>query len=213
MLTVISVLKKSPEYNAKWVDKLQRAVARHLTVPHEFVCLSDVDVPCTRVPLQHGWPGWWSKIELFRPGVIVGPTLYLDLDTVLVGNIDALASFEEDFAIMRNLNQPHMPGSAVMWFKKQAPRVVYDRFVAHPEMAMAEYAKANGGCYIGDQAFIWDTLHRKTPYLTDHVPGLIRSYRRHCMAGVPPGCAVVAFGGAKKPSTVDDQWVAEAWNA
>lgn len=211
MLTVMCVLRSSLEYNPKWVEKLQRAVDRHMTVPHTFACLSDTEVPCERIPMAHDWPGWWAKIELFRPGVICGPTLYLDLDTVIVGNIDSLASFDDEFAIMRNLNNPHMPGSAVMWFKSGAPREVYDRFRANPAAMMAEYGKANGGSYIGDQAFIWDTLHRKTPYLSDKVPGLIRSYRRHCAAGVPAGCSVVAFGGMKKPSTVSDVWVQEAW--
>jgi len=210
MLTIISVLKSGGGYDAKWVERLQRAVARNTTVPHVFKCLSDVDVPCVRIPLEHNWPGWWSKIELFRSGVIDGPTLYLDLDTVIVGNIDRLTDFPHDFAIMRNLNMPSMPGSAVMWFRK-APHEVYERMRSDPAGSMAQYSDRNGGCYVGDQAFVWDTLHRKVKYLSDEVPGLIRSYRRHCMAGVPEGCAVVAFGGSKKPSTVPDKWVREAW--
>jgi len=212
MLTVMCVLRNGNGYSPLWVERLQRAVRRNLTLEHNFICLSDVDVPCERVPLKHDWPGWWAKIEMFSPGVVCGPTLYLDLDTVIVGNIDRLAWFDHDFAIMRNLNAPHMPGSAVMWFKESAPRMVYDHFCANPHAAMAEYGKANGGCYIGDQAFIWDTLHRRVAFLSDDVPGMIRSYRRHCVAGVPEGCAVVAFGGSKKPSSVPDQWVKTAWS-
>ena len=213
MLTVLSVLKSGGSYDPEWVLKLERAVARHLSVPHVFKCLSDVEAPCERIPLKHGWPGWWSKIELFRPGVVNGPTLYLDLDTVLVGSIDALADMPDDFSIMRNLNMPHMPGSAVMWFKQAAPRAVYDTFAENPEHYISQYSDKTQGCYMGDQAFIWDAMNRKVKYLTDRVPGLIRSYRRHCMAGVPDGCAVVAFGGDKKPSTVNEKWVKEAWIA
>lgn len=208
--TVLCVLRSGPAYDSGIVERLQRAVARHLSVPHEFKCLSDVEVPCTRIPLLHDWPGWWAKIELFSPGVITGPTLYLDLDTVLVGSIDRLASFPYDFAIMRNLNMPHMPGSAVMWFRK-APHHIYETFKENPSHYMAQYADKTQGCYLGDQAFIWDALDRKVKFLTDDVPGLIRSYRRHCAAGVPEGCAVVAFGGDKKPWTVKDQWVKEAY--
>lgn len=213
MLTVLCVLKSGGEYVADSVARLQRAVSRHLSVPHTFKCLSDVDVPCERIPLEHGWPGWWSKIELFRPGVVTGPTLYLDLDTVLVGSIDRLASFEHDFAIMRNLNSSWMPGSAVMWFKEKAPAKVYELFKENPEHYIGQYSDRTQGTYLGDQAFIWDALDRKVKFLTDSAPGLIRSYRRHCMAGVPEGCAVVAFGGAKKPWNVPDQWVKEAWLA
>lgn len=211
MLTVLCVLRSGGGYTAKAVEKLQRAVAAHLSVPHEFSCLSDVQVPCKRIALEHGWPGWWSKIELFRPGVVNGPTLYLDLDTVIVGSIDELADLTYEFAIMRNLNQPWMPGSAVMWFKESAPSVVYERFKENPEHYIAQYSDKTQGCYLGDQAFIWDCLDRNVKFLTDKLPGLIRSYRRHCMAGVPPGCSVVAFGGDKKPWNVPDQWVKEAY--
>lgn len=213
MLTVLSVLKSGGVYDAGWVTKLQRAVARHLSVPHVFKCLSDVEVPCERIQLEHGWPGWWSKIELFRPGVVNGPTLYLDLDTVLVGSIDRLASFPYEFGIMRNLNASWMPGSAVMWFARRAPERVYETFKENPEHFIAQYSDRNEGTYLGDQAFIWDAMDRRVDYLSDKVPGLIRSYRRHCMAGVPDGCSVVAFGGDKKPSTVQDLWVKEAWSA
>ena len=151
-------------------------------------------------------------MELFRPGVIGGPTLYLDLDTVLVGSIDRLGDLPHDFAMMRNLNNPSMPGSAVMWFR-EVPEHVYETFAENPEYYMGEYAKSNGGTYIGDQACIWDFMDRKVQYLTDDCPGLIRSYRRHCMAGVPEGCSLVACGGPAKPSTVKDEWVKEAWNA
>lgn len=211
MITVISVLKSGGEYTAEWVAKLERAVARHLTVPHTFKCLSDVPVPCERVPMVDAWPGWWSKIELFRPGVITGPTLYLDLDTVIVANIDRLASFKHDFAMLRNLNAPYLPGSAVMWFGKAAPSEVYERFRRDPENAVLAFNSALDGCYLGDQAFIWETLHRKVAYLSDEVRGLVRGYKRHCKQGVPAGCAVVAFGGRRKPSNVKDSWVAEAW--
>ena len=210
MLTVLCVLRSGPAYEAGMVARLQGAVARHLSVPHEFKCLSDVPVPCKRIPLVHDWPGWWAKIELFRPGVITGPTLYLDLDTVIVGSIDRLAHFDSDFAIMRNLNMPHMPGSAVMWLKNP-PHHIYETFRENPAHYIAQYSDKSQGCYLGDQAFIWDAMDRKVEYLTDKVPGLVRSYRRHCAAGVPEGCSVVAFGGDKKPWTVNDKWVKEAY--
>ena len=211
MLTVLSVLRSGGLYDAEWVERLQKAVRRHLSVPHEFACLSDVDVPCKRIPLVHDWPKWWAKVEIFRPGVVSGPTLYLDLDTVIVGSIDKLASFEHDFAIMRNLNASWMPGSAVMWFRDKAPAHIYEQFAESPESIMAQYADPSQGCYIGDQAWIWDAMDRKIPFLTDKVPGLVRSYRRHCAAGVPEGCSVVAFGGSKKPSNAPEAWVREAW--
>lgn len=212
MLTVMCVLRSGGSYTPQAVEHLQCAVARNLSAAHRFVCLSDVPVDCERIALERDWPGWWAKIELFRPGVITGPTLYLDLDTVIVGSIDRLSEFRHDFAIMRNLNASWMPGSAVMWFSgENVPTHVYTTFAENPSHYMAQYADKSQGCYMGDQAFIWDCLDRRVAFLSDEVPGLIRSYRRHCAAGVPPGCALVAFGGSKKPWSAPDAWVKECY--
>lgn len=209
MLTVMSVLRSGSYYDQEWVLKLKRGVERHLSVPHRFVVLTDTPVEgVTCFALEHDWPGWWAKVELFRPGVIQGPTLYLDLDTVLVGSIDGLSDLPYDFAMMRNIWQAHMPGSAVMWFRK-APHKVYEMFKGQAEYVMDEYIN-RGGPYMGDQAFIWDALDRKVSYI-DECPGLIRSYRRHCQEGIPEGCSLVAFGGAMKPNNVDAKWVKESW--
>lgn len=207
-LTVICVLKSGGSYTQDWVGKLKSACKRHLSIPHSFKCLTDTFVLGSEtIPLKHDWPGWWAKIELFRPGVINGPTLYLDLDTVLVGSIDCLGSLPNDFAMMRNVWQAHMPGSAVMWFRK-VPHKVYEMFSESPEEIMSQY-QFKGNPYMGDQGFIWDAMDRKVDFIEND--GLIRSYRKHCLDGVPEGCSLVAFGGQSKPNTVNAPWVKEAW--
>lgn len=211
LTTVLCVLRSGGGYDQTWVTRLKKAVSRHLSVPHKFACLTDTPVEDTTCyALEHDWPGWWAKMEIFRPGVVQGPTLYLDLDTVLVGSIDALSDLPYDFAMMRNLMNAYMPGSAVMWFRK-APHKVYETFKEDPQHWMSFIAQNAHDSYRGDQAVIWEVMDRKVEYFTDKLPGLIRSYRRHCMAGVPEGCSVVAFGGSMKPSTVQDKWVKEAW--
>ena len=92
MLDVVCVLRQGGKvgYTAEWVQKLKRSVARNLTVPHRFVCVSDCTVDCKRIPLQYADSGFWSKLELFRPGMFAGRTLYIDLDTVICSNIDSI---------------------------------------------------------------------------------------------------------------------------
>lgn len=219
MLTVISVLKSGGIYDAQWVRKLRDAVRTHLSIPHRFVCLSDTDVPCERIPLVHGWPKWWSKLELFRPGVIQGETLYLDLDTVIVGSIDALATLPAHrFLMMRNFHRPEMPGSSIMWFGDFAPdhvftpEHVYRSFAMSPEDHIAHHEANRKGPYLGDQAFIWEAMGRNVEFIDEHIPaGLVCSYRKHCLAGLPKSASLIAFGGSLKPSTVRDSWVSQAW--
>ncbi|MCC7346231.1 MAG: hypothetical protein IT538_02430, partial [Variibacter sp.] len=92
-LTIACVYRSGGrQYTTRYVEVLRNMVSRNLTLPHRFDCLTAVeDVPCERIPLVMGWPGFFSKIELFRPGLFRGPVLYFDLDTVIHRNIDHLA--------------------------------------------------------------------------------------------------------------------------
>ena len=64
-------------YSPEWVRKLKRMVER-TTKGVRFVCLSNVPVEGVEtIPLRDNLPGWWAKIELFRPGLFTGRTLYL----------------------------------------------------------------------------------------------------------------------------------------
>ena len=58
--------------------------------------------------------GWWNKLYLFKPGVLEGRVLYIDLDTVIVGDLDPLAQYDGRFAILRDLFRPQHYGSGVM---------------------------------------------------------------------------------------------------
>lgn len=210
MLTILCVLKKGGIYTAEWVARLQRAVARHLHIEHRFVCLSDVDVPCERIPLKHRWQGWFSKIELFRPGVITGPTLYLDLDTCITGPLDSVTTIPFDFAMLSIRDKGQKNGdSGVMWFTKPFPHV-YERFAKSPEHWMKFHKENARGKYLGDQAFISDCFD-DIPKLHHWNPDFFKSYRfDSCQEEVPEGCSVVCFGGPCRPHT-SGGWVKQAW--
>lgn len=88
-------------YSPEWVEKLKNMVERNLTIPHRFVCLSNVEVPCERIPLERNWPGYWSKMELFKPGQFDDRVLYLDLDVVILDNLEPIVNFTSDFGIIK----------------------------------------------------------------------------------------------------------------
>lgn len=208
MITIICVLKSGGIYDASWVEKLKKGVERNLKVPHRFVCISDVDVPCERIELKHDWPGWWAKIALFEPGVIDGPTLYLDLDTVITGNINEFTYFPYDFAMLENFNDKEIVGSGVMWFKNKAPDGVYERFIEDPQRIIDHYQNVKHGSYRGDQAWIWDSLDRHVDKLSS--PAL-RSYKKHCRNGLPEGTSIVCFHGRPRPTEINPEWMQKNW--
>src|SRR6056297_1694046 len=93
MITVACVLKSGGDFDVRDVWALQEGVTSHLHEPHRFVCLSDVDIEgVDTIPLVHGWPGWWSKMELCRPGAVMGPLLFCDLDMVIIDDLAPLIS-------------------------------------------------------------------------------------------------------------------------
>lgn len=210
MFSVICVLRSGGSYDASWVEKLKNSCERNLP-KHVFNCLSDVSVPCNRIPLQHDWPGWWSKIEIFRPNVIDGPTLYLDLDTVIVGKIGILPSIP-DFAMLQSFWRQDAVGSGVMWFSgDNIPHKVYEKFAKQPKAYIAHHERNADGTYVGDQAFISDCLEEPNiARINDYIPG-IKSYKMHCLRRLPADASIVCFHGRPRPNEIDTDWMKQHW--
>lgn len=219
MVTVACVLRSGGIYDAEWVRKLRDGVARRLTLPHRFVCLSDVDVPCDRIPLVEGWKGWWSKIELFRPGLLDGPTLYFDLDTVIVGSLDVIAKHPHRFTMAHEFYRPELLCSTAMAWNGDYS-FLYEAFAANPARLMKRYdeelPKRRSEWRIGDQAFIEDEFSRfgEKPDTFRDLFGetSIASYKVHeCAGGPPEGAVAVAFHGRPKPCDLKTGWVPKTW--
>ncbi len=180
--------------------QLRAMVERHLPVPHRFMCLSDVPVgDVERIPLRHNWPGWWSKIELFRNVFPVGiRVLYLDLDTIIVGDLSEIASREESFILMGDVyrrppkaKRISYQSSMMMWTAGQHGKV-YSIFAGSASYQMRHFAK------IGDQG--WIEVMIKGAALWENVtPRQVVSYKKHCMRGLPTDARVVIFHGKPRP--------------
>lgn len=163
MLNVVCVLRHGGKvgYDASWVEKLQNSVSRNLSIPHRFVCLSDVDVPCDRIPLESTSelksPGWWAKMQLFKPGLFDGPVLYFDLDTVITGNLDELVqtiTAQDDF-LMEYDYHFKISSSAILYWNGDYSHI-YHEYMKDTVYYENEYSVENQGPdrQVGDQAVI-----------------------------------------------------------
>lgn len=204
MLTVACVLRTGGVYDATWVDRLRNGVARHLPTKYRFVCLSDVAVPCERIPLKHNWPGWWSKLEMFN---LDGPVLYLDLDTAIVGDLADIAEQAErkEFTALRDFYAEAWVGSGLMAWNIDL-RHLYEKFAADPDDYMAKYGTR------GDQAFIMDHAGKIVRW-QDRLPGQVVSYKAHVRVAqntresgngdIPQNARVVCLHGRPKFSEMN----------
>jgi hypothetical protein len=210
-------LRSGGIYDASWVGKLQRGVARHLTLPHRFVCLTDMvrDVQSAgieAIPLATDWPGWWAKLNLFatpRDGV----TLYFDLDSVVVGSLDAIAAYPHRFTMAHEFYRPHLLCSTAMAWSGDWSCIA-ERFSTDSVRWMRHYDKVMPVTgRIGDQAFIEDCLGDGVDTFRDLFgERSIASYKVHqCQDAPPADAAVVAFHGRPKMGEIKTGWVTEAW--
>lgn len=103
---------------------MQRQVAKWAPGA-DFVCLSDVDVPGVKcIRLQHDWPGWWAKLEMFRPD-IGSNFLYTDLDNVILGPLDDIFSVDKYTTQVGECN-------ALAYITRDVRRHVWDWFIDDP---------------------------------------------------------------------------------
>lgn len=208
MISVACVLRSGPLYNPRWVHALRRGVAAHLKAPHEFVVLTDTpdafDRGIRAEGLHLGLPGWWSKIELFRPGLFPGgrQVLYLDLDTLVVGELDQLAGCNARFAMLSDFYRPHIAESGVMSFTAGENRI-WDMFQVDPATSMKVHA---------DGRFI-ARCEPNADRLQDLYPGQIASFKVHAKAGPPADARLICAHGVPKFNQPEAGWAHHAWGA
>lgn len=206
----ICCIRAGDHFSPAYVIHLKDMVARNLEAgfPGRFVCFTDrpEELPETidTSPLPVNLPGWWSKLALFRDGLFPkgDRVLFFDLDTLIAGAIDKLASYDGPFAILRDFYRPNGFQSSVMAWRAGEQTEIWESF------ERAGCPMDNPG---GDQAWIerhackgrvrlWQTLF----------PDMFVSYK---VSGgtLPDKASVVVFHGLPRPHEVTDGWVPMVW--
>lgn len=167
-----------------------------------FLCLSDfrlkVQPPAFSLPLIHGWPGWWSKIEAFT---IPGPAIYLDLDTTVLDDLTPLfcCMGPDQFYVLRDFNYPaRIVQSSVMGWGRNCkePYRLYEIFMRQPK---AEMDRNKTHRFWGDQGFIERHVQKPSFWQECH-QGAFRSYKLDVARnGVDERTLAVVHHGRPRP--------------
>ncbi len=197
-------------YTRAYVEKLKESIDRYSSM--EFVCLSDDPEVPGYIPLAYDWPGWWSKMELFRPDILQGTDiLYMDLDTVLSGPISPIEAvcgrhtlpiLLQDFYVSDRL------ASGVMWLPERYRPKVWNLWQRIPDAIMEECGSA------GDQAFIGGMYKNLAQTWQSVLPDMFASYKCHIAREGVPGhikydevdvtkARVVCYHGRPRPDETD----------
>lgn len=202
-MVIACVLKSGGDYTPEHVRTLKAMCRRKLPLMGNFYCLTDMAIPGVHtIPLRRNWPGWWSKLELFRPGVFGPdePIMYLDLDTLVLDRF-ALTPARGEFWMLKDWCKPRFASGMMAW--RGDFSFLFTRMPAHPDPQD------------GDQEYIYAGLMAAgvvPKVIQRHVNAV--SYKKHCDKGRgPKGAQVVCFHGKPRPWQVQDSWVTEVYHA
>lgn len=211
-VAIVCVLKSGGDYTIDYVKKLRSMIDRNTSVPHEFICLTDMDIDqdiCKSIKLTQNQTGWWSKIELFRPDLIDSKRIvYFDLDTVILKNIDDALLFQHDFSTLYPWNEKNrkdgLCASGIMaWKNNDSFSFIFDQFNTDK---IKKYPR-------GDQEYISEILKkkRKKPEFFQSLFSGIYSYKRNCKKQLPKDARIVCFHGKPRLHQINEKWIEENW--
>lgn len=186
----------SSEYTPKHVQVLQKQIEKFAPLA-SFECLSDVDVPGVKChKLEHNWPGWFAKMNMFSPS-IKGDFLFMDLDTVIVGDLEDVLAVNK-LTLLRDFYRDGKKlaeglGGALCFFPEAERVQVWNYWIENPQLAM----RLAG--HRGDMQIFEKFYRNSADRWQDVLPGQIVSWKVHCQNGVPPDARIVCFHGQPRP--------------
>jgi len=229
-VTVLCV-KFGNKYGIPYVERLRNMVSRHITIPYEFVCLTDEPKPIegvrSIVQRNAGYTkGWWHKVHMFDPSLpLSGRILYFDLDVIVFNNIDRLAQYcTSEFVGTRDFNRKFYPtwnklNSSVMSWNAGTQTHIWEDFSNKPQNALRMH---------GDQDWIFKKSQDVLKFFPDTwiqsykweirrkqdlmIQGGKRRFREIKEDVRPPAdCSVAVFHGDPNPADVRDPFVIDNW--
>lgn len=237
-------IKWGKKYGPEYVNVLRNMVARHLKRPHRFVCLTDepdgidsgVEVkPIPKIgfaPFDQREP-WtfahgWLKLTSFAEPLhdLVGPTLFLDLDIVIVDDLDPFFEVPGEFVVIREWDKSDGTGNTSCY------RFNIGAHTDALDYLKRDYPKATQ-LVRNEQEFITGFLARQGK-LSYWPEAWCQSFKRHCLPSalaswfseptLPQGARIIAFHGKPNPPDAiagvsgkwyrrvkPTAWVAEHW--
>jgi hypothetical protein len=196
-------IKWGTKYPAEFVNKLYGMVKRNLSYEFRLVCFTDdtrgirPEVETQSLP-EPDLQGWWHKLWLFSPEFpLRGPTLFLDLDVVLVNSIDPFFQLQGDFCIIHEWLLQHRKqgsyNSSVMRWEPGKYDHIWTRFKNNPSHITRRFA--------GDQNWISECVGDAAIW----PEGYTYSWKWHCSprnakkAHLPEDAKILVFHGRPNP--------------
>ena len=186
----IICIKWGNKFGPEYVNRLYKAVDKHMTLPYRFVCFTDDgngllpqvevrDLPDFVVNTEIPDRGW-RKLSLFQEQLadLKGLALFLDLDVVIRKDLTPFFEEEGDFLIVKDWDFPNAVTGNSSVFRFEVGK--------YPEILENFYKLGNDVVkhYRNEQAYLSDEMYKK---------GILKywdkswcvSFKRHCLQPFP----------------------------
>lgn len=199
MTVTVACVYWGNKFSLDYVHNLKAAIERNTTIPHKFVCFSDRSIPGVDTKLlRPGYEGWWNKMQLFDPANKAGDRMvYLDLDTIITGNVDWLLEDRSWFMGIEdvgavNKHQPHLKNrlqTGVMAWEFDPVSFLWNEFVLGFDRIIDSFR--------GDGEYLSSVINPYQRALLQHkYPGKLKSYKYDVYPNRPEeDVSIVCFHG------------------
>ncbi len=226
MEQTIVCMKWGTRYGADYVNRLWSMIRRHTTRPTRLVCYTDerhgIDPKVEVYPLldihlpeRLRWRPW-RKIALWGehlPGV-KGEALYLDLDIVVTGNLDAFFDYRPgEFCVIRNWTTSNggVGNTTAYRFRVGSASHLLERMNREPLAVYQEFG--NSQTYVTRQIGLPLTFW-PDEWCVSFKHSLVPSwpFRFFRTPVLPPQAKLVAFTGKPDPDeAMEGRWPTKHW--
>ena len=197
-------LKWGTKYGVEYVNKLYAAIARNTRTAFKFHCFTEDSAGLDKKIIVHDLPfkhleGWWNKLYLFSDdiGIQSGERIfYVDLDTLITGNIDALMNKRSSKIIVLKdfmhgvAKTAGKVGSGLMSWNHGSLTHIWTEFIKDPDAAVEMMTPH------GDQAWVEHMVpESKREYWQELFPDKVVSFKMHCSDGLPEDARIVCYHG------------------
>jgi hypothetical protein len=219
MIDAFVTIKCGDKFTNEYVLNLHASIRRHCTKDIPFYCITDDPFhrdlwPVMTIPLvENGLQGWWNKMVLFdKQYDLPSRIMWIDLDTVIIGNIDFLLDYNGSLMMLRDFYHEKSFASGLMIIDRPA----YAGWVWYEfEKNQDKYLSMGGDQNALEAIFQAEKIRPDT--FQARWPGKVISYKAHCcegdfFKGIPEGARIVCFHGRPMPHEIKDkEWMRTHW--
>ncbi|CAD7023978.1 glycosyl transferase [Pseudorhizobium endolithicum] len=231
-LVNVICMKWGTLYGPEYVNNLFHGVTRHLRRPHRFICFTDdgsgleTDIEVQPLPILKMRLGEtdlrWRKLSVLAVDLagLKGPTLFLDLDLVVIDSLDPFFDLEGRFFIIRDddlfrskplrkVNPSRdrflamVGNSSVFRFEFGSHADILEDYLADPEKAAQDFEHEQQ--FLSDRIFKAGQLrYWPAEWCVSFKNACVPRYLKSFLAdpSPPAGARIIVFAGNPKMSDV-----------